>query len=79
MKVEFLFAWYDIWIGFFWDSKKKWMYFLPLPMFGIILKFNHKCEHCKKKLQFEDTRRYGVDTVCEYCWSESNYFDEEGR
>jgi len=40
MRIEFLFAWYDLWIGLFWDKKKKWLYILPFPMFGIILKFN---------------------------------------
>lgn len=39
MKISFLFAWYDLWVGFFWDSKKKWLYFLPVPCFGIIFKF----------------------------------------
>lgn len=34
-----LFAWYDMWIGFFWDKKKKWLYVFPVPMFGFILKF----------------------------------------
>jgi len=42
MKVKLLFAWYDLWIGFFWDAKKKWLYFFPLPCFGIILKFKKK-------------------------------------
>lgn len=34
-----LFAWYDMWVGFFWDKKKKWLYVFPVPMFGFILKF----------------------------------------
>lgn len=41
LRIQFLFAWYDLWIGFFWDSKKKWLYVLPLPMCGIIVKFPH--------------------------------------
>jgi hypothetical protein len=42
MKVSFLFAWYDLWVGLFWDSKKKWLYILPIPCIGIILKFNNQ-------------------------------------
>ncbi len=41
MKVSFLFAWYDLWIGAYWDRKNKWLY-LMIPMVGIILKFNKK-------------------------------------
>lgn len=38
-KVSFLFAWFDLWVGFFWDKKTHWLYFLPIPMFGIIFRF----------------------------------------
>lgn len=38
MKFQLLFAWYDFWIGLFYDQKKNWLYFLPLPMCGIIIK-----------------------------------------
>ncbi len=39
MNISFLFAWYDIWIGAFWDRNVQWLYILPVPMCGIILKF----------------------------------------
>lgn len=48
MKIKLIFAWFDFWVGAFWDSKKKWLYIFPIPMFGIILKFdlepNYKIE-----------------------------------
>jgi hypothetical protein len=40
ITVKPIFAWYDLWVGFFYDKKKKWLYFFPVPMFGIIIKIN---------------------------------------
>lgn len=39
-RISFLFAWYDMWIGVFWDRKAHWLYILPVPMCGIVLKFS---------------------------------------
>lgn len=39
-RVTFIFAWYDLWIGVFYDKNKKWIYILPLPMVGIIIKLD---------------------------------------
>lgn len=39
MKFNFLFAWYDLWIGFFWDQKKCALYFLPIPCCGVVFSF----------------------------------------
>ena len=39
MKVDFVFAWFDFFIGLYYNKKKKWLYILPLPMCAIVLKF----------------------------------------
>ena len=35
MKVTPLFKWFDLWIGFYIDTKNKAVYFFPIPMFGV--------------------------------------------
>jgi hypothetical protein len=30
--MKFFFAWYDIWVGFYYDRVKTFLYFCPLPM-----------------------------------------------
>lgn len=37
MKIKF--AWYDIWIGAFYDVKKQILYICPLPMILLVFKF----------------------------------------
>lgn len=39
MRIRPLLAWYDFWVGLFWDSKKRRLYILPLPCIGIIVEF----------------------------------------
>jgi hypothetical protein len=39
IKLKFIFAWYDLWVGCFWDRQKRWLYIFPVPMFGVIIKF----------------------------------------
>lgn len=39
MRIKPIFAWYDIWVGFFWDQHKKKLCFFPIPMFGIVVEF----------------------------------------
>lgn len=41
--VRFLFfAWYDFWIGFYWDREKRILYIAPIPMFLIALYFEKR-------------------------------------
>jgi hypothetical protein len=39
MKIKLMFAWYDFWIGFYFDKKEKSLYFFPIPMFGVKISF----------------------------------------
>ena len=38
-KIRPVVAWYDFWIGAFWDSRKRRLYLLPIPCFGIVIEF----------------------------------------
>lgn len=40
MTVKPIFAWYDLWVGAFWDSQKRKLYILPLPCLGVVIQFN---------------------------------------
>lgn len=44
MKIKFIFAWYDFWIGMFWDQNKKRLYILPIPCVGVVLDFRKTVE-----------------------------------
>lgn len=39
MRVRPLFAWFDLWVGAFWDRRKRRLYILPLPMVGVVIDF----------------------------------------
>ena len=41
MRIRFIFAWYDFWVGLFFDKKKCWLYFFPIPMLGIVFQFKN--------------------------------------
>jgi hypothetical protein len=39
MKITPLFAWYDLWVGVYWDRKTRRLYVLPVPMLGFVVEF----------------------------------------
>lgn len=50
MKIRPIFAWYDLWIGLFWDSKRNALYFFPVPMFGLrITIYGRRCYVLRKR------------------------------
>lgn len=44
MTIKPIFAWYDLWVGAFWDGSKRRLYILPVPCLGIIVQFPPKAE-----------------------------------
>ena len=41
-KVSFIFAWFDLWVGLYWDKEKRRLYFLPFPTIGLVFHFKEK-------------------------------------
>lgn len=39
MSIKPIFAWYDLWVGAFWDQGKRRLYIFPVPMFGVVIQF----------------------------------------
>jgi hypothetical protein len=39
MTIRPLFAWYDLWIGLYWDRARRRLYVLPLPCIGFVISF----------------------------------------
>ena len=39
MTVRFMFAWFDCWVGAFWDRARRRLYLFPLPMLGVVVQF----------------------------------------
>lgn len=60
LKINIFFAWYDFWIGFFYDRDKHILYICPLPM--VVIEVQKKyCTH-----EYEEVY-YGLQ--CKYCYS----------
>ena len=56
MKIRFFFAWYDLWMGFYWDSKRATLYICPLPCCVIALElFPVCCPKCGGQMVEHDT------------------------
>lgn len=48
IKIRFFFAWFDFWVGFYYDRKKGMVYACPLPccVFEIRAEFGADCPKC---------------------------------
>jgi hypothetical protein len=39
VKVRPVFAWFDLWIGAYYDRERRHLYLLPLPCIGVCIEF----------------------------------------
>jgi hypothetical protein len=39
IKWRFFFAWYDLWVGFYWSAKDRTLYFCPFPTLAFAVTF----------------------------------------
>lgn len=37
LRVHPVVAWYDMWVGMYWDRAKRRLYILPVPCIGIYI------------------------------------------
>lgn len=42
MRVRPIFAWYDLWVGAYWDRTRRRLYLLPVPMLGVVIEFGRR-------------------------------------
>lgn len=53
MRIKFLFAWYDLWVGLFWDRKKRALYVFFLPTLGVRIQiWGRRCYLLQKRGYF---------------------------
>lgn len=39
MKIRPFFAWYDLWIGAYYDRARRCLYVCPVPTVGVVIQF----------------------------------------
>jgi hypothetical protein len=39
VRIRLIFAWYDLWVGCYWDRITRQLYVLPVPCFGFVIQF----------------------------------------
>ncbi len=57
-EFRFIFAWYDFWVGLFWDAKKRRLYVFPVPMLGFYVQLarRHRFDFTERECEDSDWR-----------------------
>lgn len=70
MNIKPIFAWYDLWIGVFWDQAKRRLYVFPIPMFGVVIQFADRSAVCVNHPGRRSFINLDGDDLCRPCASE---------
>lgn len=75
LKLKPVVAWYDLWLGAYWDRKTRTLYVLPLPCLGVSIQFiakPYQCTQCAQWFPLEemgflwgDTQMDNIGWCCE--------------
>ena len=66
MTIELIFAWYDLWVGAYWDRAHRRLYVLPVPCVGFVIQFARPVRKPKGKL-FEKLASIPEPPPCPRC------------
>lgn len=79
-RFMFFAAWYDFWVGIYYDTKKRHLYIMPLPMIGFRIRFKFHCTRCKRYFYKENMYQgYGYRDYCFDCGCSETTFDNSYR
>ena len=45
-----VFAWYNLWVGAYWDRKERKLYLLAIPCIGFVFDWSHTTDHSSHAL-----------------------------
>lgn len=69
MKIDFFFAWFDFWIGWFYDQNKRILYVCPLPC--CLFKFErNSTKHATECFYCGENKPLASVVVCKDCVDE---------
>ncbi len=76
MRIKPVFAWYDFWVGIYYDRNYA-LYVFPIPMVGFKIEWAVKCERCGKRLYPNEISKYCGYPHCYKCKQFEETFDED--
>lgn len=60
LKIRLMFAWYDLWMGAYYDRKARALYVFPLPMLGLKVE---RRDHSVRSSELDVLRREQAERV----------------